>query len=172
MKRITTLLIFGLGFFLLAACGSPTTPETQALPTSAPTELPAAPASTAVQSPTDSQPAPVAGNTTVDIILADNSIKTPQITFQAGVPYTFVIVNNGRHAHNFNISTPVSVAGSTNAALSTALLKVPQSQLAPGATATVEFTFPASAVGSQLELSCLIRNHYEDGMHQEITVTP
>jgi uncharacterized cupredoxin-like copper-binding protein len=172
MKRNTTLLIIGLAFISLSACGSPPAPETQTVPPSTPTDSAPAPTSPAAGSPTDSQPAPVPANTTVEIELVDNSITTPQTTFQAGVPYTFVIVNNGRHAHNFNVNTPVSVVGSMNAALDSALLVVSQSQLGVGDTATVEFTFPASAIGSQLEFSCLIRNHYEDGMFQAITVTP
>jgi uncharacterized cupredoxin-like copper-binding protein len=35
----------------------------------------------------------------------------------------------------------------------------------------VEFTFPATAAGQLLEFSCLIRQHYEDGMKVDITVT-
>jgi uncharacterized cupredoxin-like copper-binding protein len=88
-----------------------------------------------------------------------------------GVPYTFVITNSGRHAHNFNINPPVSVTGSLEEALNKALLAVPQEQLGVGQTATVDFTFPDSAAGQLLEFSCLIRKHYEDGMHIDITVT-
>jgi len=172
MKRTTTLLIFGLAIISLAACGSPPATETQVVPTSAPTETAEAPTSAPVGSPSETQPAPVSGSTTIEISLIDNSIQTPQTTFQAGVPYTFVIVNNGRHAHNFNISTPVSLVGSTNAALGSALLKVSQNQLGAGQTATVEYTFPASAAGTELEFSCLIKRHYEDGMYVAITVTP
>jgi len=172
MKRITTLLIFGLAIISLTACGSPPATESQPVPTSAPTETAEAPTSAPVGSPSETQPVPVSGNTTIEISLIDNSIKTPQTTFQAGVPYTFVIVNNGRHAHNFNISTPVSLVGSTNAALGSALLKVSQNQLGAGQTTTVEYTFPASAVGAELEFSCLIKRHYEDGMYAAITVTP
>ena len=41
----------------------------------------------------------------------------------------------------------------------------------PAAPLTVEFTFPDSAAGADLEFSCLIRRHYEDGMWLDITVT-
>jgi uncharacterized cupredoxin-like copper-binding protein len=87
------------------------------------------------------------------------------------VPYTFVITNTGRHAHNFNISTPVSAAGSLDNALATALLKVDQQQLSAGASVTVEYTFLESATEQTLEFSCLIRRHYQDGMFLPITVT-
>jgi len=87
------------------------------------------------------------------------------------VPYTFVITNTGRHGHNFNISTPVSITGSLESALASALLAVKQSELGPGASVTVEYTFPESAAGQPLEFSCLIRMHYQDGMLLGITVT-
>jgi len=82
----------------------------------------------------------------VEVMLADNTIDSSLTTFKVGVPDTFVIKNTGRHAHNFNINTPVSVAGSLDAALSSALLAVQQDQLPVGATVTVEYTFPDSAV--------------------------
>jgi uncharacterized cupredoxin-like copper-binding protein len=103
--------------------------------------------------------------------LADNTIASSLTTFQAGVPYTFVIKNTGNHAHNFNISTPVSTTGSEDASLASALLAVTQDKLPVGGGTTVSYTFPASSVGAQLEFSCLIKRHYEDGMRLAITVT-
>ncbi len=114
---------------------------------------------------------PQTGNgTRVDITLADNTITASTTTFKVGVPYTFVITNTGRHVHNFNINPPVSTVGSLDVALNDALLAVPQSQLGPGQTATVQFTFPASAAGKPLEFSCLIKRHYELGMRVSINV--
>ena len=174
MKRITLLVCMAGIMVLATACGGSTPTATEAPAQPAATQAPAQPAAT--EAPTSSQsspaePAPVGNATQVDITLADNTIESSLATFQAGVPYTFVIKNAGRHAHNFNINTPVSVAGSLDGALSTALLAVDQAQLNPGATATVEYTFPDSAAGAQLEFSCLIRRHYEDGMLLPITVT-
>ena len=125
---------------------------------------PAQPAATDIPAQSEATGAPDAsGNgTEVDITLADNTIDASQTEFQVGVPYTFVITNSGRHAHNFNINPPVSVAGSLDAALNSALLAVPQGQLGVGAKVTVEFTFPDTATGQLLEFSCLIRRHYED----------
>jgi len=82
-----------------------------------------------------------------------------------------VISNTGRHAHTLDISTPVAIAGSMGAAQSTALLDVPKTQLPGGANVTVNYTFPDSAAGAQLEFSCLIQMHYKDGMYLAITVT-
>jgi len=166
MKRILLMSLLSALALLVTACGSPT-PSATAAPTLRPTvtaEPSAQPAAT--------QAAPAGNSTRVDITLADNTIQASQTTFQAGLPYTFVITNTGRKVHNFNINQPVSVAGSIDAALAGALLVVTRDQLPAGATATVDFTFPASAVGMQLEFSCLIRMHYNDGMLQAITVTP
>ena len=163
MKRITLLFLASSMMFLVAACGSPTPAATQA---------PVGPAAT--EPPTQSEatePVPVTGGTQVDITLADNTIEASMTSFQVGVPYTFVVTNTGRRAHNFNINPPVSVAGSLEGALDGALLVVPQEQLGVGATATAEFTFPASSAGQLLEFSCLIRRHYDDGMKLDIIVT-
>ena len=183
MKKITPMLVV-LFMFLIAACGSPAPATTQepaqpaATNTSEPTEAPAATEaptqSVATEAPAQgaTEGVPVSGSgTQVDVTLADNTIDASMTSFQVGVPYTFVITNAGEHAHNFNINPPVSVAGSLEQALDSALLAVPQQQLAPGQTATVEFTFPDTAAGQLLEFSCLIRRHYDDGMLVPITVT-
>ncbi len=163
MKRTVPILVM-IFMFIITACGSPAVTATQAPVQPTATEVPSQPAATEA-------PATAASGTQVDVTLADNTIDASMTTFQVGVPYTFVITNNGRHAHNFTINPPVSVAGSLDQALSSALLAVPQEQLSVGATATVNFTFPDSAAGQLLEFSCLIRKHYEDGMRVDITVT-
>ncbi len=164
MKRILPFFVV-LFMFLIAACGSST-------PTSAATQVLVQPAATDTPSQTGATEAPATGSgDQVTVTLADNTINASTTTFKVGVPYTFVITNTGRHAHNFNINPPVSVAGSLDEALNKALLSVPQQQLGVGKSATATFTFPASAAGQLLEFSCLIRQHYEDGMHVDITVT-
>lgn len=164
MKRIAPIFSAVLIVFFIAACSSaPTVTQAPAQPD--PTEIPTEASVTTEAAPSSR------GSTQVDVRLADNIIETSVTTFQVGVPYTFVIANDGRRAHNFNINPPVSVAGSLDAALDSALLVVPQEQLAPGESATVEFTFPDSAEGQLLEFSCLIRRHYDDGMLVPITVT-
>ena len=171
MKRSIPLSVLVLIMFVAAACGSPAPTATNAPAQPAATEAPTQPE--IATDPTQSgsvETAPAGSGTQVDITLADNTIDASQTEFQVGVPYTFVITNSGRHAHNFIINPPVSVAGSLEAALNSALLAVPQEQLPVGATVTVEYTFPDSAAGQLLEFSCLIRKHYEDGMKLDITV--
>lgn len=164
MKKNILLFVLFITTLMATACGGSTPAATQAPAQPATTEAPAQPV--AIESPASSGTA-----TTVDVILTDNKIESSLTSFQVGVPYTFVITNAGRHGHNFNISTPVSVVGSLQDALKTALLAVDQDQLGAGASVTVEYTFPDSAAGAQLEFSCLIRRHYDDGMWLPITVT-
>jgi uncharacterized cupredoxin-like copper-binding protein len=171
MKRIALISIIAGIMVLATACGGSAPAATQAPAQPAATEVPAQPAATeAPAQPIQTDVAPATG-AQVDITLTDNKIEASLTSFQVGVPYTFVITNAGRHAHNFNINTPVSKAGSLENALSTALLAVGQSQLGGGASVTVEYTFPDTAAGTSLEFSCLIRRHYEDGMLLPITVS-
>lgn len=174
MKRIAFPLLI-ITAVLLAACGSPAPAATQppvVEPPSAtqpPITEPTATQAPAQPSATDA-PA-VTGGSDVIIALGDNTLASSQTTFQTGVSYMLVITNNGRRLHNFNINPPISVAGSLDAALSQALLVVTKDKIGPGQTYRVDFTFPASAVGQQLEFSCLIQRHYDDGMIVAITVT-
>ncbi|HVF24821.1 MAG TPA: hypothetical protein VNA23_02980 [Anaerolineales bacterium] len=176
MRRIAIIFLIVLPL-LLAACGSAAPAATQPTATQLPAIQPSFTAEVPTEAPAATEPAatePPASSgtgTQVDITLVDNKIQSPVTTFQVGVPYTFVITNAGQRGHNFNISTPISEVGSLEAALQTALLAVPQSELGPGASVTVEYTFPDSAAGQNLEFSCLIRMHYQDGMLLGITVT-
>jgi len=171
MKRIALLFVITVTM-LATACGGSTPAATQAPTQPAATEAPVQPAATeAPVQPVATDVPAMANGTQVGITLVDNEIESSLTAFQVGVPYTFVIANTGRHAHNFNISTPVSEAGSLNNALATALLAVDKSQLGAGDSVTVEYTFPDSAAGANLEFSCLIQRHYQDGMYLAITVT-
>jgi uncharacterized cupredoxin-like copper-binding protein len=158
MKRTLLLSIFVAGLLFASACGTGTAAQ--------PVATQPAPASGS-----SAQAGSAGGGTEVDITLADNTIQSSLTTFKVGVPYRFVIINNGNHLHDFNISTPVDKAGSLDAALSGALLSVTQDKLPIGGGTTVTYTFPASAAGQDLEFSCLIRRHYEDGMRLAIQVT-
>lgn len=163
----------------LAACASPRPTSDTAL--SSEPASPAAPASSAastatlVAEPTATEvvptETPAGGATRVEVKLVDNTISASLTTFKAGQLYTFVISNRGRHEHNFIISPPVTVAGGYSEALAQALLAVDETQLPPGTSVSVDFTFPASAAGTDLEFNCLIRRHYEDGMRLPIQVT-
>jgi uncharacterized cupredoxin-like copper-binding protein len=174
-QRLPLLFIVMLVILLVVACGSPapaTTQESAQPAATQPEAIEILPATEAPVQPGATEAVPVSGSSTqVDVTLADNTIESSMASFQVGVPYTFVITNAGEHAHNFNINPPVSITGSLQGSFDSALLVVPQEQLAPGQTATVEFTFPDSASGQLLEFSCLIRRHYDDGMKMDIIVS-
>src|SRR3990170_4072369 len=122
MKNFITLLAFAFAILVVSACGNPSTPVAQSAPTSVPTQPPAVDYGAPADQPTATQAAPAGGSARVEITMADNTIRASQTTFQVGVPYTFVVINSGDRAHNFNINPPISVAGSLNAALDQALL--------------------------------------------------
>jgi len=177
MKRIALVNVFVLIASLITACGGSTPAATQV---PAATQPPAA--TEAVQQPAATEapieeatmteaPAASGESTPVEITLVDNKIQASLTEFKVDVPYTFVITNKGNREHNFHISTPVSIAGGLDNAESTALLSVTEAQIPPGTTYTVDFTFPDSAAGAQLEFSCLIPRHYQMGMYVGITVT-
>jgi uncharacterized cupredoxin-like copper-binding protein len=160
MRRIAMRLVVAIAIPFAAAC-TPDAPGIGSPEVVATVAAPAGPSQA---------PAPSGSGTQVVVTLADNTIESSLTDFKAGIPYTFVITNTGPHAHDFNISQPVSVVGSLDAALKSALLVVPQQQLGPGDTATVAFTFPDTATSLKWEFSCLIRRHYEDGMFLAITI--
>ena len=175
MKRIRFFAIFTAGAILLSACGSaPPTVEPTDPPQPTATAIPttAAPTQTDVPTPEPTATTPAEGAPTiVNVTLVDNSITSSLTTFKAGTPYTFVIRSNARHEHNFVIAPPVALAGGYAEALGQALLAVDETQVPPGGSFSVDFTFPESAVGATLEFSCLIKRHYEDGMRLDIAVT-
>lgn len=177
MKRIALLVTVVVAMIFVTACRGSAPAATQA-PVSQPSTQPVAtepsvqPVATepSVQ-PVATEPSTAANSAEVIITLDDNTIDSSLTTFQVGVPYTFVIINAGTRAHNFNISQPVSLAGSLDAALQTAFLAVPKSELNSGTKVTVPFIFPETATSTQLEFSCLITRHYDDGMQLAISVT-
>lgn len=107
MRKIAILFLIVIPM-LITACGSATPADTQPPATQPPaTQVPTE--QIAATEPAATEPPAASGTgAQVDITLADNTIDSSLTTFQVGVPYTFVITNTGRHAHNFNISKPVS----------------------------------------------------------------
>jgi uncharacterized cupredoxin-like copper-binding protein len=153
MKRTALPFLLTCVLLLGTACGTSAAPMAPAAATAAPSSSDAS------------------GANQVVVTLADNTINSTVTTFKVGVPYTFVIKNTGNHLHNFNIAQPVSLTGSEDASLASALLVVTQDKLPIGGGTTVQYTFPSSAAGTALEFSCLIRRHYELGMRLAIKVT-
>lgn len=110
----------------------------------------------------------------VEVTLADFSVTSSRSDFEAGQPYEFVITNDGALDHEFRILPPAEEMGGMemhgDEMHEEALLVVEQEQLPPGATVTVEYTFPADAAGASLEMACHTPGHYEAGMKMPITI--
>jgi len=98
----------------------------------------------------------------VQIKLTEFAIESSVTDFKVGVPYSFSIENAGNAAHEWLIM-PRGETDKTNA-----LLVVGRDQLGSGAKATVEYTFTAAG---ELEMSCHIGRHYDNGMVIPITVS-
>jgi uncharacterized cupredoxin-like copper-binding protein len=181
MRRLALSATLAILSLVLTACGGAGSSSAIASDPATLT-VPAATASVAQAQPTDPPPtstqapaatqAPATASNEVTVTLADNTITSTLTTFKVGIPYTFVITNTGRHEHSFSISQPVSVTGSLQASLSSALLDVTKEELPFGQAKTIDYTFPPAAAGKPLEFSCLIPRHYDVGMRLAITVTP
>ncbi len=110
------------------------------------------------------------GPAEVQIALTEFKIESSLTTFEAGVPYRFVVTNAGAVPHEVMITPRSTGAMAMEEMDELALMRIEQDDLPPGATKTMEFTFIESAVGSGLEFSCYVPGHYEAGMFQEIMV--
>lgn len=111
--------------------------------------------------------------TEVNIALTEFAIRSSVTDFQAGVPYRFVITNEGAVDHEFMIMPPVmgDTAGMDMHELDEmALAMIEEDELTPGTTKTLDFTFTEPASAGTLEFACHTADHYEKGMKLPITV--
>jgi hypothetical protein len=172
-------LVASAGLLLMAACGGSTgTAATQvssspastvavhqataapaavtAAPTAAPTDTPI-PATAAPVTPEPATPAPAPTDAPpqftapvdVTVTLAEFKIDSSLSVFHVGVPYHFIITNNGKIAHELNVAN------------------LDARSVAPGATVALDLTFPNQA---QAEFACHLPSHYEAGMKLPVTV--
>jgi uncharacterized cupredoxin-like copper-binding protein len=98
----------------------------------------------------------------VKITLTEFAIESSVTDFKVGVPYIFIIENAGNAGHEWLVMP----LGETDKTM--ALIAVSRDLLGSGAKATVEYTFTATA---ELEMSCHIGRHYQNGMVIPITVS-
>jgi uncharacterized cupredoxin-like copper-binding protein len=112
------------------------------------------------------------GSVNVELTLTDFGIESSLADFEAGVPYHFIITNEGQVNHEFMIMEPM-MAGmemSMEEMDELALAFVEEDELSPGATQTLDYTFTQSTTAGSLEFSCHTPGHYEAGMKLPITV--
>jgi len=115
------------------------------------------------------------GSNTVTIKLTDFGIESSLTAFKVGVPYHFVVTNEGKIEHEIMLMTPLTedqmmMNMDMEAMDAMALAHVEADELQPGATAEFDFTFTDPAPSGSLEFSCHIAGHYEAGMKLAINV--
>ncbi len=113
--------------------------------------------------------------TEVKITLKEFGIESSMTDFQTGVPYHFVVTNEGAVEHEVMLMPPVAT-DSMGTAMNmqeldkTALAMIDASDLPSGATASFDYTFTKSATAGSLEFACHTPGHYEMGMKLPINV--
>ena len=146
-----SLLLFAL-LLGLAACGGSSTSS------SADDSLPAT--DTAVPTiPPD-----------IIVILKDSKIISTMTTFKPGLPYRIVLSNQGNKDHQFAVlSANLNVAQMTATQLQKAALAYVR-DVAPGKSAIIDFTFPATAVGVGYEMASYPKSSSQGGVILPIAV--
>lgn len=119
--------------------------------------------------------APASPPQTVEVTLTEFGIQSTLTTFQAGQTYQFVVTNGGTVNHEFVIFPAGALMEghdmqSSEHDMTGALLHIPQDELAPGATVTVEYTFALAHPLGALEFACHLPGHYEAGMFTPIAI--
>lgn len=112
------------------------------------------------------------GSINVNVTLTDFGIDSSLTKFEAGVPYHFIITNEGQVNHELMIMEPM-MAGMEMSMVEMdelALAFVEEDKLPPGATQTLDYTFLQPTTAGSLEFSCHTPGHYEAGMKIPITV--
>ena len=133
-KRIVFGLALVILLALLAACGGTKSAESGTHTTS----------KTAVPTYTSSRQ--------VHVTITDKGISSSMKTFQNGIPYFFVVTNNGSASHNFIIKTYAQGSEpGTPQAQQGVLYTV--GRIAPGTTQTFTYQFPIVSPQSHLQFA-------------------
>jgi uncharacterized cupredoxin-like copper-binding protein len=107
----------------------------------------------------------------VQISEDDFHIRSSLTVFEAGIPYHFVIKNDGRMSHEFMI-TPLTLSTMNGMSMSDMdqLSLADVVEIAPGQTRELDYTFPRSTAGTHLQFACHYPGHYESGMSLNVLV--
>jgi uncharacterized cupredoxin-like copper-binding protein len=106
----------------------------------------------------------------VKVTLTEFKIDSSMTDFKVGVPYHFIVTNQGSVAHQFQIMPPASGQLTADQIQKMSLAGIGQNDLGAGATATLDYTFTQEYPQGALELACHLPGHYEAGMHVPIVV--
>jgi len=106
----------------------------------------------------------------VSVTLTDFAINMSRTEFEAGVPYHFVVTNEGTVAHELMFSSPMEPGPMDMEEMDLRAVAVfSDEDLTAGATAEQTFSFPVAGEGG-LETACHLPGHYEAGMKLTIVV--
>lgn len=113
--------------------------------------------------------------TEVRITLTEFGTESSITDFKVGVPYHFVVTNEGTVNHEIMIMPPLmadqmGMSMDMGALDNTALAMIPADELTSGATKSFDYTFTEPASAGSLEFACHTPGHYEAGMKLPITV--
>ncbi|HKI54583.1 MAG TPA: hypothetical protein VJ987_10700 [Anaerolineales bacterium] len=115
------------------------------------------------------------GSNEVTITLTDFGIESSRTSFEVGVPYHFIITNEGAINHEMMIMAPLTedqmmMDMDMEQMDAMALAMIEEDELTPGTTRTLDYTFTEPAPDGSLEFSCHVEGHYVAGMKLPITV--
>ena len=99
------------------------------------------------------------GSQEVQVNLTDTTLTSSMTTFSPGMAYHFVVTNKGQNAREFSM-VPMGMDMehmSMNAIRSNALHMI--DNIAPGMTATFDYTFASSMMGRNFEFTCISSGH-------------
>lgn len=112
------------------------------------------------------------GPVEVRVTVTDFTIESSRTSFQSGVPYRFVVTNNGEVSHELMVVPPMAVGAMPMEKMhELALGVVDEDDLPPSSTQEMTLTFDKAYPSGKLEFACHVIGHYEAGMHTPITVT-
>jgi uncharacterized cupredoxin-like copper-binding protein len=133
--------------------------------------LTAACSSSDASTPTATEAAANAEPQTVNVMVTEFAVESSVTAFQAGVPYHFVVTNDGVVPHELMIVPPMEPGMMSMEAMDElALAVVEEDDLGAGQMHEFDITFDHAYAEGELELACYIAGHYEAGMHTAMTV--
>jgi len=111
----------------------------------------------------------------VTITLTDFGFESSRTSFEVGVPYHFVVTNEGVVEHEMMIMPPLTeeqmgMNMDMHELDELALAFVEAEDLQSGDTTSFEYTFTEPVSDGSLEFACHVEGHYEAGMKLPITV--
>lgn len=168
-KRSTGMLALGAAILLVAAaCSSPSSVGEDLQPTGDGGSS----QTTADSSGTQDSSAGEDGSIEVAVTLSEFAVEISQTEFQAGVEYSFTVVNDGAIEHEMMLMAPLDEGAEVDMdKLDEMAIAVFQADdLPPGGTETKTVVFPESGEVN-LEAACRLPGHYEAGMTLPISVT-